>query len=638
MMNAKIIALTILFSSMTTIAFSGDRPASRRAMSFLELGAGPRSYAMGEAFTGLADDITALSWNPAGLGQLTSPQVLFMHNQWIVNLRQEYLAGAYPLFDGMAAVQLSYLNSDIQLVRDEDGLLTGESFNPFSATAGLSYAYQLPFDILAGATLNYAHEQLDDMTYMSVCADLGVLYRPKEQWWSVGMSMLHAGLPVAGYPLPLTLRLGGAVSFFQDSLNATADVARTFPGWFRYSLGIEYWYKNLFALRAGYLWRPEFEGLDRLSGLRAGLGFNIQGYQVDYALVPQGNLGYGHRASLSYSFGGGRALANEKKALITEARKQGQSALLAKQYKKAINAFQKVLTFIPADSIASRGVLQATAELRKKEQQAEISSRMKKARRFANKGQMTDAIEEYKRVLLIDETNQKAKNALSRIQNIFNAKMIKKHLTAGRIAYKELRWADALLAWQSVLSINKEHQEAKKMLKKTRAQMAKAGKGFNDPRIREYYLSGLKAFERGNYPKAIKNWNKVLKIAPKHKQTKRVLTQAMRLLEEKINSLLSASTRYLKQNDLIRAAKNIRSVLALSSKHPKANKMLNTNTDAFKTLAKKLYIKGIEEYTQGQYKQAIANWEDVLTLQPNYTGAKDNIKKSNEKIKTLKKK
>ncbi|MCD4813847.1 UPF0164 family protein [bacterium] len=107
----------------TSVLWAGDRPASKRAMSFLQLGAGPRAYGMGEAFTGLADDVTALSWNPSGLSQIQDIQILFMHNQWISNLRQEYLAGTYPVFGGCAAAQVSYLNSDIQLRRDEDGLL-----------------------------------------------------------------------------------------------------------------------------------------------------------------------------------------------------------------------------------------------------------------------------------------------------------------------------------------------------------------------------------------------------------------------------------------------------------------------------------------------------------------------------------
>ncbi len=636
-MKRLILLLALLLCCWPVKLYAGDRPAARQAMAFLELPMGPRAVAMGEAFTGLADDVSALSWNPAGLGLLPDAQVAFMHNQWLVNLRQEFLAACYPVWDGMLGFQATYLNSDIQLRRDDDGLLVGEGFRPYSLMTGLAFAYPLQPGLALGATLNFAQEQLDDVTYLTGFADLGVLYKPEGAWWSLGASLLRAGIPVAGYPLPLTARVGGALHFFQDSFNVTADVSRTLPGWFTYSLGMEYWYHNLFALRAGYTWRPENEGLDQLSGLRTGLGFNIQGYQLDYALIAQGDLGYGHRASLTMFFGGGRALANEKRDLILQAREKGQRALIDKAYAQAIDAFQKVLTFMPNDPVAASGVKEATQGLRQQEQQQEVAHRLKKAARFAKQHQYQDAMEEYQRILLMDENNLEATKELAAIQTTFNQQTIAKELAVAKKAYKQMRWADALLACQAVLTIDKDHKEAKKMLKKTRVQMTKTGKSFKDPRIREYYLAGLKAFEKGAYREAIKQWDRVLKIAPHHQQTRKILKQALNLLEDKVNDLLQAARNYLAANDLIRAAGHLHQVLALSPKHSQALSLLHNHVDKFERKAKELYIKGIGQYTQAEYKQAIANWEDALTLDPAYPGAKDNIKKAKEKIKALQK-
>src|SRR5436309_2303736 len=43
----------------------------------LSLGMGPRAAAMGEAFTGLADDASAIYWNPAGMSRLYAPEAVF---------------------------------------------------------------------------------------------------------------------------------------------------------------------------------------------------------------------------------------------------------------------------------------------------------------------------------------------------------------------------------------------------------------------------------------------------------------------------------------------------------------------------------------------------------------------------------
>ncbi|NTV51692.1 MAG: PorV/PorQ family protein [Candidatus Firestonebacteria bacterium] len=615
--------------------WGADRLASRRAMAFLELGAGPRAYALGEAFAGLADDVNTLSWNPAGLGQVNDTQILFQHNQWIVNLRQEYLSAAVPQAWGCPAVQVSYLNSDIQERRDEDGLVTGNGFNPYSALVGLAYGRNLGQGFLAGVLLNYAREQLDDVTYSSVCLDAGALYRPAGAWYSAGAALQNLGTPVAGFPTPLTLRAGLAGRFFQDQLIVSADVSRPWLGWFRYGVGVEYWYQNLFALRAGYLWRPENEGLDNLSGLRAGLGFNLQGYQLDYALIPQGDLGFGHRASFTYFFGGGRALASEREKLIAEARATGRTALKAGQYTQAVDAFQKVLTFAPEDATALAGLGGARTALKRQELEQEINLHFVKADQFRKNGQLSDALEEYQRVLLLDEKNTRAAKALGETREAYHAKTIAKNLAEGRKAFTLRDWADALLAYQNVLELDPNQAEAKEMLDKIRVEMVKGGQGFKDPRIKEYYLAGLKKFEQGDYRGAMEAWGKLLKIEPKHREARQYMQLAGKLLEEKVADLIAAGSRYLQAGDLVRAAGNWRRILAISPQYVEVLKLIQANDGVFKQRAKEYYLKGIEQYTQGLWKQAIANWRDTLTLVPDYPGAADNIDKTQKKLKAV---
>ncbi|MCD4813846.1 hypothetical protein K8S19_09180 [bacterium] len=493
----------------------------------------------------------------------------------------------------------------------------------------------IAYGISVGGSLNYAHEQLDDVTYQSGYLDLGALYRQPGQWWSVGAVLQNAGLPVAGYSLPLTMRLGGAARFFKDELNITADIVRTFPGWYRYGLGAEYWYRNLFALRAGYFYRPEQEGLDSLSGLRAGLGFNIQGYQLDYALIPQGDLGYGHRASFTYFFGGGRALVSEKQALISKARQKGQTALQAESYAEAIDHYQKVLTFQPNDVQAAQNLEKAKAGLRTQERRAELISRFAKADHYRQNKQYTDAMDEYQRILLIDAGNTSAAKALDGIQKKYYAKEIQKKMRAGRAAFKREQWADALLACQGILAIAATHQEAKEMLAKTRQEMAKGSKRFKDPRIQEWYLAGLTRFGKGDYYGAIQKWNMVLKKAPKHKNARKYKSEAIRLRADQITKWIADGKRYLGSGDLVKAASRWRKILKVSPGHAKAKSLLRQNEAAFRVLAKKHYVQGIQDYTLSQLKQAIANWQDTLTLIPDYPGAQENIKKARTKQKAL---
>ena len=41
-----------------------------QAGAFLRIGVGSKAMAMGRAFTGLANDVSSIYWNPAGIGML----------------------------------------------------------------------------------------------------------------------------------------------------------------------------------------------------------------------------------------------------------------------------------------------------------------------------------------------------------------------------------------------------------------------------------------------------------------------------------------------------------------------------------------------------------------------------------------
>ncbi|MBU1486934.1 hypothetical protein KKH56_02640 [bacterium] len=49
----------------------------------------------GEAFVGVADDATAIYWNPAGLTQIKSVELLGMQNFYLMDMGYQYVAAAF---------------------------------------------------------------------------------------------------------------------------------------------------------------------------------------------------------------------------------------------------------------------------------------------------------------------------------------------------------------------------------------------------------------------------------------------------------------------------------------------------------------------------------------------------------------
>ncbi len=66
-------------------------------LSFLDIGAGARARALGNAFVGIANDANAVFWNPSGIVSLDGPMITGMHSSLFFGTKFDYLAVAAPL-------------------------------------------------------------------------------------------------------------------------------------------------------------------------------------------------------------------------------------------------------------------------------------------------------------------------------------------------------------------------------------------------------------------------------------------------------------------------------------------------------------------------------------------------------------
>ena len=87
----------LLFLALPGLAWA--QGAAGQAGEFLRTGVGPKALGMGRAFTGVADDASALYWNPAGMGALSTigGTFMFVHIPTTEDASLNYLAGAIPL-------------------------------------------------------------------------------------------------------------------------------------------------------------------------------------------------------------------------------------------------------------------------------------------------------------------------------------------------------------------------------------------------------------------------------------------------------------------------------------------------------------------------------------------------------------
>lgn len=284
------------------------------AATFLKIGVGPRAVAMGEAFAAVADDSSAVHWNPAGLAQLDTPQITAMHVFWFQDMFYDHLSGALPLPAGVGGLSLVYLNLGELSRSDASDQPEDPSRGQFTA-ADLGFTAAYGFDFSAamrlGAGLKVFSETIDSQSSLGWGLDLAFLYQlpwPGATFAAV-MQNLGPATSVADdyFRLPLNFKVGFAYRPLAKLLLAL-DYNQLLEQYGKISLGAEYWFEDRLALRLGYQYQEKTDpselyselGSSGVAGLTAGLGVKYLNFRLDYAFVPYGLLGSTHRVAVTY--------------------------------------------------------------------------------------------------------------------------------------------------------------------------------------------------------------------------------------------------------------------------------------------------------------------------------------------------
>jgi hypothetical protein len=308
------LSIALLPVWLVSTAYAGD-PGTTSA-NFLKIGIGPRAIAMGEAQTGVADDVYATYWNPAGLTQLNVPEAGFVHTQYFQDITEQYVAYAHPVEKiGTFAGSLTYLNVGKFDGYDATGQPTA-SVGANDMAVSFAYARALWQDRRAGSAFSmggnvkYLRETLDTVSASAYATDLGAFFEPGRRWgsfwegWRAGATIRNLGTAIRfdqdSFVLPRSLNAGLSWTglWLGESLTLAADMQQPNDGKRTLSTGLELWTLRTVVLRAGYTNRGDLG-----NGLRVGAGLRFKAIQVDYAFAAAGELGNSHRIGITFHFG-----------------------------------------------------------------------------------------------------------------------------------------------------------------------------------------------------------------------------------------------------------------------------------------------------------------------------------------------
>lgn len=335
-------------SAQTTIG--QDTRTVTTAVPILTVAPDARSAALGDAGVALSPDANASHWNPAKLGFMQNDMsVSFSYSPWLRKIVDDmslsYLSGYKKLSETSAiSASLLYFDlGDIQFIDAQGHDITEFSPKEYAVSVAYGQALSENFSLGIGArfirsnlagnvTIGGGNQPFESKPGNTAAVDVGVYYNTdlsQNLNLGLGANVSNIGGKIAYTNgdqkdfLPTNLKLGTAITYNLDPYNKLtfvldankllvpspgADSTQTVlsgiftsfgdaEGGFKeelqeinFSGGIEYWYNNLFAARAGYFYENPEKGNRKYLSL--GLGLRYQKFGIDAAyLIPseQGN-------------------------------------------------------------------------------------------------------------------------------------------------------------------------------------------------------------------------------------------------------------------------------------------------------------------------------------------------------------
>ncbi len=275
--------------------------AGKSGLAFLKIGAGSRAAALGEAYVALANDATAIYWNPAGLALSSHSQLSVTHLEWLENINHNFAAISFRGFGGTLGLALTTQTIPGIELRDKPTSEPLGNFDARDVALSLAYGRKWSASLAVGVTVKALYEKIYLNSANGFAFDFGANWQSPLPSLRLGLAAQNLGSMSAlideKIKLPAAVRAGGAYQLRKSEngsgVTLVAEHLTYLEGGAHPSAGAEWSLRGTIALRGGYQFGRENRGL------AAGLGTSLGNYQFDYGFASfQNDLGQTHRFSI----------------------------------------------------------------------------------------------------------------------------------------------------------------------------------------------------------------------------------------------------------------------------------------------------------------------------------------------------
>lgn len=569
--------------------------------SFSRQGAGARALGLAGAFAGIADDASAIYWNPAGLSMLTKPELTINHITLFGGTSNDFIGYGMPLksFGAIGAGYTSQGSGNFQ--KREAPYDAPTAFSITNTMFQLGWALTIPAiqtrsipgRISVGFGVKNIVQRIDTVSGSGSGADAGLLYR-NGKGFSLGLVVRNIMKPsvtlvskAVTFPRVIDVSPAYALPVGKDFKTLLAARSNYYASRFHPGIGSEFRYLEKFAIRAGL----------EAKGLSLGAGAQFTNYQFDYAVLMH-EIEASHMISFSLKFG-----------------------MTGPERAEQIRRGMKRLDQEEARSLARSYYLEG------------LNS--------AKEGNLAAAIGNLEKSDLLDPSNKQVEGKLEELKaeaaRQFSSQISESSVILARQQYQQGNILISLEYWKAALQVDPANEEARQAIETIKSRLgtqeqemlARAQKEILDVQVSQFLARAQSFREQGLLAEAVAEAKKALAADGANERTKTLLAELDQATREKVEQLSAQAALEDEKKDFKASVAAYQAILQMAPAAPGISEKLKAARSAvhikikpeLKKEAERLYYVAVDQYLKKQYQESSRTLSRIFELDPGNEGA-----------------
>jgi hypothetical protein len=174
-----------------------NTPYGTTAAEFLLFGAGARGTALGTAYSAIANDVSALYYNPAGIALMSRAGAMVGTYDYVAETRYSWGGIAFPFSGGSRSVGIQvgtfgFKDQPVYTAEQPEG--TGSVYSVSQTVAGLTFAQNFSDRFSAGITAKGVFDNLGEASGQAFAVDFGTNFHAQLSGHPIRFSFVVSNL------------------------------------------------------------------------------------------------------------------------------------------------------------------------------------------------------------------------------------------------------------------------------------------------------------------------------------------------------------------------------------------------------------------------------------------------------------